>query len=146
MGISLKKYSPRGSKTFGGTLSPTPTRLKLLPGKGFLTPLWQWYFKFSFRQQYLQEVICLCVPLTFGSLRCSSLFGRCDILITSTEKYKSLLKIIAHTHTHTKSITNHGDLLTAKLCIAFDNMSYVGYNNRSFMYCIHCYSKDADST
>ena len=33
-----------------------------------------------------------------------------------------------------KSITNHGDLLTWKLCIAFDNMSYVGYNNRSFMY------------
>ena len=32
-----------------------------------------------------------------------------------------------------KSITNHGDLLTSKLCIAFDNMSYVGYNSRSFM-------------
>ena len=27
-----------------------------------------------------------------------------------------------------KSITNHGDLLTSKLCVAFDNMSY--------MYCL----------
>ena len=32
-----------------------------------------------------------------------------------------------------KSITNDGDLLTSKLCIAFDNMSYVGYNSGSFM-------------
>ncbi len=31
-----------------------------------------------------------------------------------------------------KSITNHGDLLTSKLCIAFHNASYVGYNTRSF--------------
>ncbi len=27
--------------------------------------------------------------------------------------------------TLSKSITNHGDLLTSKLCIAFDNMSYM---------------------
>ena len=33
-----------------------------------------------------------------------------------------------------KSITNHGDLFTSKLCIAFDNMRYVVYNNSSFMY------------
>ncbi len=32
-----------------------------------------------------------------------------------------------------KSITNHGDLLTSKLCIVFDNMSNVGYNSRNFM-------------
>ena len=29
---------------------------------------------------------------------------------------------------------NHGDLLASKLCIALDNMSYTGYNSRSFMY------------
>ena len=29
---------------------------------------------------------------------------------------------------------NRGDLLPSKLCIALDNMSYVGYNSRSFMY------------
>ncbi len=29
---------------------------------------------------------------------------------------------------------DHGDLLPSKLCIALDNMSYVGYNSRSFMY------------
>ncbi len=28
---------------------------------------------------------------------------------------------------------NHGGLITWKLCIAFDKMSYVGYNNRCFM-------------
>ena len=33
-----------------------------------------------------------------------------------------------------KSITNDGDLLASKLCIAFDNMSYAGYNSRSFMH------------
>ena len=32
-----------------------------------------------------------------------------------------------------KSIMNHGDLLTSKLCIAFDNMSYVGDNSMSFI-------------
>ena len=36
---------------------------------------------------------------------------------------------------HSKnSIMNHGDLLTSKLCIAFDNTSYVGYSNMSFMH------------
>ncbi len=29
---------------------------------------------------------------------------------------------------------NHGDLLASKLCIVLDNMSYVGYNSRTFMY------------
>ncbi len=29
---------------------------------------------------------------------------------------------------------NHGNLLASKICIALDNMSYVGYNSRSFMY------------
>ncbi len=28
-----------------------------------------------------------------------------------------------------KSIMNHGDLLASKLCIALDNMSYVGYHD-----------------